>query len=149
MTAPFNIHTMKPIDKLKREIESIYGIEIASKRRSRAYVYARQLFCIVAYRELKCKLTEIGRYIDIHHSSVIYMLKTDYNLPTSYREVALELPKTILQGKALIDLLQDEIEELKSYKYGLLTDNERAYRLLTADQRAVYDFICETLLKMI
>ena len=140
---------MKPIDKLKREIEAIYGIEIASKRRSRAYVYARQLFCIVAYRELKCKLTEIGRYIDIHHSSVIYMLKTDYNLPTSYREVALELPKTIAQGVELIAMLRDEIDELRGYRYGLLTDNERAYRCLTADQRAVYDFRCETLLKMI
>lgn len=140
---------MKPIDKLKREIEALYGIEIASKRRSRAYVYARQLFCIVAYRELKCKLTEIGRYIDIHHSSVIYMLKTDYNLPTSYREVALELPKTIAQGVELIAMLRDEIDELRGYRYGLLTDNERAYRCLTADQRAVYDFRCETLLKMI
>jgi hypothetical protein len=140
---------MKPIDKLKREIEALYGIEIASKRRTRPYVYARQLFCIVAYRELNSKLTEIGRYIERDHSTVIYMLNTDYNLPTSYHEVALELPKTILQGKALIDLLQDEIEELKSYKYGLLTDNERAYRLLTKSQKAVYDFRCETLLKMI
>ena len=140
---------MKPIDRLKREIESLYGVEITSKRKIRAHVYARQLFCIVAHRELKCKLTEIGRYIERHHSSVIYMLNTDYNLPTSYHEVALELPKAIAQGVELIAMLREEIDELRGYRYGLLTDNERAYRCLTDDQKAVYDFRLETLLKMI
>ena len=63
--------------------------------------------------------------------------------------MALELPKTIAQGVELIAMLREEIDELRGYRYGLLTDNERAYRCLTDDQRAVYDFRCETLLKMI
>ncbi len=49
---------------------------IISRNRSREFVTARQVFCYYAVNTMKCRLTEVAKFLDRDHTTVIYSERT-------------------------------------------------------------------------
>ena len=67
------------LEKLKAELDSRYGFDIATKNRKREFTYARKVYCKIA-RELYCNINKehlhtwdcIGKSIDTSHDAAYY-----------------------------------------------------------------------------
>ena len=116
---------MKELIELQHAIQTVSKIEdIKLRTRKKEWVLARALFSMVACQDFKISKSEIGRYLDLNHATVIHLIKganetykTGYDvfnvwhvkLEKFYRDVYFrDLSKNLLVDK--LDRVKQEVE---------------------------------------
>lgn len=128
------------------------GIDIASRRRTNEYAFGRFMFVECAMKLYKPKLRDLGAVIDRDHATVVHAKKSMQYMPKMYRDMAKRIIHTrkMTEGNVM-SYMNDYIVKLEQQLADgdHFTDNEKAYRTLTADQKRRYDERVTQMLKMI
>ena len=67
---------MKELIELQHAIQAVSKIEdIKLRTRKKEWVLARALFCTIAHQDFKFSKSDIGRYLDLNHATVIHLIK--------------------------------------------------------------------------
>ena len=67
---------MEELIQLQAAIQAVSKIEdIKLRTRKKEWVLARALFCTVAHQDFKLSKSEIGRYLNLNHATVIHLIK--------------------------------------------------------------------------
>jgi len=73
------------LDKLKKEVDKKFGLDIATRSRKRKYVYARKVFCKLA-RETGATFKAIGNEINTNHDLVLFHCNTIDVIEYQYKD---------------------------------------------------------------
>jgi len=134
---------MTKLQRVKWQVEKTYALQIATQKRTIPYIQARAVFSKLC-REMGYTLEEIAEGCGVTHGSIINSLKKYPYLPKEVHNIT----------KAVREYVLDDLENAAKLKAEMsqmdyLTENEKAYRRLTAAQRKVYDQRVSAILKMI
>lgn len=134
---------MDRLSKLQAEVEKAFGVRISDKCRNRQHVDARSVFATLAKR-FGYKLKAIGERTGRTHANTINSQRQHKYLPQDTQNVSNVIYEACLTDSESIKRMAKRMREMD-----YLTDNEKAYRRLTAQQKAVYDSRVSAILKMI
>lgn len=101
------------LKELIRVINNKYKVDILETTRAREVVYARKVYCYIA-RQLRYKLHEIGRHINLKHDNVHYHLKTINRI---YNHDAVKCNEIIDEHNLDITNLKAKKENITRYEY--------------------------------
>lgn len=101
------------LKELIQVINNKYKVDILETTRAREVVYARKVYCYIA-RQLRYKLQEIGRHINIKHDVVIYHIKTINRI---YNHDAIKCNEIIDEHKLHITNLKAKKENITRHEY--------------------------------
>ena len=134
---------MERIDKLQAEVEASFGVRISDRCRNQQHADARAVFATLAKR-FGYKLKAIGERTGRTHASTINSQRQHNYLPQATQNVSNVIYEACLTDS---ESIQRMAKRMANMDY--LTENEKAYRKLTAHQKAVYDERVSAILKMI
>lgn len=134
---------MERLDKLQAEVEKTFGVRLADKCRDSVHSDARAVFANVAKR-FRYKLREISQRTGRHYSSTINSQKQYHYLPRPTQNVGERIFEACLTDSEAIQRMALRMEQMD-----YLTENEKIYRTLSAQQKAVYNERVSNLLKML
>ena len=134
---------MERIDKLQAEVEKTFGVRLADKCRDAVHSDARAVFANVAKR-FGYKLREIGQRTGRPHASTINSQRQYNYLPRPTQNVGERIFEACLTDSEAIQRMALRMEQMD-----YLTENEKIYRTLNAQQKAIYDERVTNLLKML
>ena len=134
---------MTRIDKLQTEVEKTFGVRIADKCRDQMHTDARAVFATLAKR-FGYKLKAIGERTGRTHATTINSQKQHRYLPKAIQNIS-----NAIYEACLTDSEAAQRMSLRMSKMDYLTENEKAYRNLSAQQKAIYDERVTNLLKML
>ena len=125
---------MKNETKLKSIIKYVtrrVGVDIESSRRDREVIYGRALYYKIALRAMRTSYKNVGAAINKDHATVInaknnnfHILEEDSFYMSIYRDYF---------GETKVE------DTLRSIDNEILTQNEKAYRELSGEDRVIYD----------
>ena len=134
---------MDRLNKLRIEVENTFGVSLANKCRTKRFAEARSVFGVVA-RRLGYKYKQIGEVTGRTHPTVISSIKQHRYLGDGIQNITNRIYEAVLTNEEAITVMAKRMEQMD-----YLTENEKAYRRLTAHQKAVYDERVSAILKMI
>lgn len=132
---------MERLAKIRRQVETAYDSDVMSKRRLQHITDSRIVFAKVA-KMFRIKQQDIADYLGKNHATVTHYIKT--HAPSQMQEIILNTYEACLTDSESIQRMAQKMSEMD-----YLTENEKAYRKLTAAQRKVYDQRVSAILKMI
>lgn len=132
---------MERIDRIQQEVEKTFNCKIKSNSRLSNTVDARVVFAKVALM-FRIKNRDIAKRVNKTHCTISYYKKVRLNRELD--NIALNIYEAVLTESETIKRLSRRVSEMD-----YLTENEKAYRRLTAAQRKVYDQRVSAILKMI
>ena len=133
---------MKNETKLKKIANYVVrktGSDIKIISRDREVVYARALYYMIALKDTKSSLKNIGVIVDRDHATVHHARKKTFHLIEEDR-----FYMNIYREYFGMELEFDEIREIDNE---ILTDNEKLYRGLSDEEKAIYDDRASLVLK--
>jgi len=151
------------LGKILNYIETESKQRITTKRRSRHLVFLRVTFSMLALKTHVISYSNIGRVIKRDHATILHYkkLKDEVFSIKYYRDLynhflnidnSFEDEDTILRKQLIKDLLRENKNLKKRNKFlrdaPKYTENEKAYRQLSEEQKRVYDLQASAKLKM-
>ena len=134
---------MKKIDKLQIEVEKTFGVRLADKCRNQTHVDARAVFAYLA-KGFGYKLKEIGQYTGRTHATTLNSQEQHRYLPKDIQNISNAIFEACLTESEAAKRMALRMAEMD-----YLTDNEKAYRELSAAKKAVYNERVSAILKML
>ena len=132
---------MTRLELLACEVEKTFAVRLADKSRKQQFADARIIFAKVATM-LGYKGNDIAARLQRNHATVVHYKKT--HLPNRLQNLQRYIYEAMLTES---EVIQTMAKRLQHSDY--LTENEKAYRRLSAAQKAVYDQRVEAILKML
>lgn len=134
---------MERIDKIRIECQTTFGVRLDSRCRQRKFAEARAAFAVVA-RRFGYKLREIGAITGRDCNTVANSIRSHQYMSQALHNITDRIYEAVLINDKAVNLMANRMKQMD-----FLTDNEKAYRKLTAAQRKVYDERVSAILKMI
>ena len=112
---------MESLIKLQHAIQTVSKIEdIKLRTRKKEWVLARALFSMVAHQDFKISKSEIGRYLDLNHATVIHLIKganetykTGYDVFNVWHVKVEKFYRDVYFRDLSENLLVDELDRVK------------------------------------
>ena len=134
---------MDRLNKLRIEVENTFGVRLDNKCRAMQFTNARAVFAVLA-RRFGYKYKDITAVTGRTHASVINSIKSHPYLGQGINNITNRIYEACLTEDETINIMSKHMEQMD-----YLTENEKAYRRLSADKRAVYDERVSAILKML
>ena len=122
-------------------VEKTFAVRLTDRSRKQHITDARIVFAKVA-TQLRYKGNEIATALKRDHSTVVHYKKTI--LPKRLENLTRYIYEAMLTESEVIQAMAKRLQQTD-----YLTQNEKAYRRLSAAQKAIYDQRVEAILKML
>ena len=119
------------LEKIANYVVRKTGSDIKTISRDKEIVYARALYYMIALKDTKSSLKNIGVVVDRDHATVHHARKKTFHLIESDR-----FYMNIYREYFGMELELDEVREIDNE---ILTSNEKLYRGLSNEEKAIYD----------
>lgn len=120
------MESKQEMDHLQKIVNDMFGVNIMEKSNIRTYADARKTFSKILI-DRGFSLSEVGRYLKKHHSTIIYYMN-DVNailqFSPSVMDKYIACREDFLQGKEPIKLTLEQLEQ-KTYIIGLKNKIEK------------------------
>lgn len=132
---------MTRLEILACEVEKTFAVRLTDRSRKQHITDARMIFAKVATM-LGYKGNDIAKRLGFNHATIVHYKKAF--LPKRLDNLTKYIYEAMLTQSEVTQAMAKRMQQMD-----YLTENEKAYRRLSAAQKAVYDERVEAILKML